>query len=903
MLRRSTGQGRGARSSVFQTNKLAFAVAFLLVPWMQAASAADTPGGPRRHSSPEAAQQHGIHNHHTPDHQHHHHQHQYSGNDADRVIKVDEPYAPQVAWTEPGDDSTHDTPYVVHKKNQPLNFRHPQHAANQIPERKHTKNTDNTNHNQHTNIPSDASALATLAPAQPVRAPTPPRHLRPRSADASGLSSPQVARSLEDWEVEDFVLLATVDGDLFASDRRTGSELWRLEVDQPMIETKHYRANSSILDEDYQPIDHYIWAVEPNRDGGLYVMIPDAGAGLMRTSFTMKRLVEELSPFADEHPPVVYTGDKKTTLITLDAATGRVLKWFGSSGSHINQAESCLRPDILYNMDSTECSSTGTITLGRTEYTVGIQRRDGRPIATLKYAEWGPNNYDRDLYHQYHTSLDNRYITSQHDGKVYAFDYRHSQTPSSPKFRQKFPAPVARVFDVCRPWDAPSDSNPELVVLPQPPMPSHDAEIARMRSNSIFLNQTASGSWYAMSGRVYPLILDAPVAKLSRDDWLDFAYQGIGTSASKTLVGTHFLEAFSPDGRQPATLPAGYLERDVDDMDINDSYFHELLPTEPQDVGLIDKVKLLPQSAINSIIDFVSNPTLILMIVIVLIYNVSNLRRSYQHFRAKDFFRSFVDSKGKAKVTTPSDADIDGQVAFEAAEFGVDVDGKRQDVAEVGPVEDVLPAPTAREVPPLHPPPEPQPVPQEVDVAQAVVDEANAASPEKKKKAHRGRRGGAKHRKGKGKDIPPSTNDDTVTPKPVDDEVSNIITMGGDARTRGVEPNVQVVQPNDMQSVVSSVIRMGNIEVNTEEQLGSGSNGTLVFAGKFDGRDVAVKRMLIHFYDIASQETRLLRESDDHPNGKFDIASGGEWFVLIYLGDSDTILLSAKPRWLSLHRP
>jgi serine/threonine-protein kinase/endoribonuclease IRE1 len=62
---------------------------------------------------------------------------------------------------------------------------------------------------------------------------------------------------------------------------------------------------------------------------------------------------------------------------------------------------------------------------------------------------------------------------------------------------------------------------------------------------------------------------------------------------------------------------------------------------------------------------------------------------------------------------------------------------------------------------------------------------------------------------------------------------------------------------------------MGNIEVNTDEQLGTGSNGTLVFAGKFDGRAVAVKRMLIQFYDIASQETRLLRESDDHPNGRF----------------------------------
>jgi serine/threonine-protein kinase/endoribonuclease IRE1 len=40
----------------------------------------------------------------------------------------------------------------------------------------------------------------------------------------------------------------------------------------------------------------------------------------------------------------------------------------------------------------------------------------------------------------------------------------------------------------------------------------------------------------------------------------------------------------------------------------------------------------------------------------------------------------------------------------------------------------------------------------------------------------------------------------------------------------------------------------------------------MVFEGEFDGRKVAVKRMLIQFFDIASQETKLLKESDDHPN-------------------------------------
>ncbi|KAI8393511.1 uncharacterized protein BYT42DRAFT_488608 [Radiomyces spectabilis] len=48
--------------------------------------------------------------------------------------------------------------------------------------------------------------------------------------------------------------------------------------------------------------------------------------------------------------------------------------------------------------------------------------------------------------------------------------------------------------------------------------------------------------------------------------------------------------------------------------------------------------------------------------------------------------------------------------------------------------------------------------------------------------------------------------------------------------------------------------------------LGYGSHGTVVYEGYFDGRTVAVKRLLIDFYDIAYQEVKLLQESDDHPN-------------------------------------
>uniref|UniRef100_A0A8C7JB65 non-specific serine/threonine protein kinase n=1 Tax=Oncorhynchus kisutch TaxID=8019 RepID=A0A8C7JB65_ONCKI len=69
------------------------------------------------------------------------------------------------------------------------------------------------------------------------------------------------------------------------------------------------------------------------------------------------------------------------------------------------------------------------------------------------------------------------------------------------------------------------------------------------------------------------------------------------------------------------------------------------------------------------------------------------------------------------------------------------------------------------------------------------------------------------------------------------------------------------------------VLRMTGIEVEVgkisfcpSEILGHGTEGTFVFRGRFDGRRVAVKRILPECFDVAEREVQLLRESDEHPN-------------------------------------
>ncbi|XP_034247460.1 serine/threonine-protein kinase/endoribonuclease IRE1 [Thrips palmi] len=59
---------------------------------------------------------------------------------------------------------------------------------------------------------------------------------------------------------------------------------------------------------------------------------------------------------------------------------------------------------------------------------------------------------------------------------------------------------------------------------------------------------------------------------------------------------------------------------------------------------------------------------------------------------------------------------------------------------------------------------------------------------------------------------------------------------------------------------------VGKITFFTAEVLGKGCEGTFVYRGLFDGRNVAVKRLLPECFSLADREVALLRESDQHAN-------------------------------------
>lgn len=75
----------------------------------------------------------------------------------------------------------------------------------------------------------------------------------------------------------------------------------------------------------------------------------------------------------------------------------------------------------------------------------------------------------------------------------------------------------------------------------------------------------------------------------------------------------------------------------------------------------------------------------------------------------------------------------------------------------------------------------------------------------------------------------------------------------------------------------------GKLTVFTDKILGYGSCGTIVYEGQYEGRKVAVKRMLAAFYKIAQREVTALLESDTHNN---IITYYAKVFCLNFLADA-----------------
>ncbi|KAJ9396421.1 hypothetical protein DTO282F9_6719 [Paecilomyces variotii] len=696
----------------------------------------------------------------------------------------------------------------------------------------------------------DVSALATLALAGSGRAVrAPPAQTSP----SAGLAPQLHARSLQDWEVEDFVLLATVDGTIHARDRKTGAPRWALEVpSSPMVESIYHRANRTQFD-DSQPEDDFLWIVEPSRDGSLYIYSPGPNAGLQKLGLTVRELVDE-TPYSGTDPAVTYTARKETTLYTVDARTGTILRVFSSRGP-ITPEESCRKVDGL-ETDEEDCESTGTLTLGRIEYAVAIQNTEtGTPICTLRYSEWVANNRDIDLQSQYYQTMDQSHIYSMHDGVVLGFDHSRMERP---RYTQRFSSPVVRVFDIARPVSVENpDARTPLVLLSQPlqpPDPDYGSTGLEERDSRVFIDCTEGGGWYAMSETTYPLVTGR--AKMAQCYEKDYFRDGQPLSSlnlaqqKAALAGVHLLNEPRSVRR---TIPS---ISGPSASELSNDTPRELMrsPSDPMYSPGLRRSVIIRKGWDNAIDIFVT--LLFLFIGAFVYFNSHNLQ---ELAKQKLDLKNIISSYGQPLSTPPTPVvgtsfSRDASPGASAQNMTIDVDfAHEQNDGNATPRrkrDTSVPAPDATPKVRIR---EPSRGPDGDDD----VDDIQLQEPEKKRKARRGRRGGQAHKR-KAK---PGTE---ATKSQADQVVETVKNLQPQPR---LEPDIQLSRTVSNEIVeMDGAIRIGQLKVYTDKVLGHGSHGTVVYKGSFDGRDVAVKRMLVEFYDIASHEVGLLQESDDHGN-------------------------------------
>ena len=146
------------------------------------------------------------------------------------------------------------------------------------------------------------------------------------------------------------------------------------------------------------------------------------------------------------------------------------------------------------------------------------------------------------------------------------------------------------------------------------------------------------------------------------------------------------------------------------------------------------------------------------------------------------------------------------------------------------------------------------------DVVDVQGSDETAPAPERKPRRKRGQRGGKNNKKKVGF-IEPTTD---VDEEDQGDENGHIQASSSNAIPKDIPLNDQGNHTIDGLTVTEKLLGISSSD--RSNNTGSGSQGTFVYEGVWEGIKVAVKRMQIENFEIAEKEVDHLRESDEHPN-------------------------------------
>lgn len=489
----------------------------------------------------------------------------------------------------------------------------------------------------------------------------------------------------------------------------------------------------------------------------------------------------------------------------------------------------------------------------------------------VTYSTWGPNKVDSDLMAQHAKSPDNLYVTPLHDSSILAWSTDGGKKPA--RWVGHTSSIAVNVFDVFRPSVTPLDS---LMILPHPAYSQLTANNDHLLT-SAYIQRIKNDQWFAMSGRNFPaLVLNAPPAV-----WSDTSPDARSYSSSEellhALIGVHSnLGNASPFPRShlsSSPLVGGYngllgIEGPASGRsgDVASNYPYRLPseisrssppiplpPTPPQPFlytptptsRILESGLRVLENALAFFVFFIA------LLAIARFGWVPQLQGFLELAEKLLRRRDIVPTPERVVVpilVTPAEVE-DSKDRNEATAPSVSTTDEIDVPERVAPLTPLLLASDNLETPST---PRTLPTPRSVEIQEPEkkISEDNSVSPIKKRK--RGSRGGKKNNiKKKEKESSPEA--EQAEPVPV-------IPLVNDANIKVNGAGLASVALDNFNPTQMSLLDV------SKEVIGYGSHGTVVLKGVFENREVAVKRMLLDFYEVASQEVALLQESDDHPN-------------------------------------
>lgn len=674
---------------------------------------------------------------------------------------------------------------------------------------------------------------------------------------------------LADLELAPVLVVTTVDGSVYGMDRPSGQVLWTLESQsdraprKPLVSTMYGTrsledlARAARVDNDPTLMRALqgdgLYIVEPSRDGDLYLLRLPAGASrpqLEKLPFTLPQLVA-LSPFSlSSDDTRIFVAEKHTSLVELNVFTGRVRAVYSSRAV----PPPLQAPDWRASDADDDALESPWVYMSRTDYVLRIHTRtEPQAAQTLHYRVYGPNHADRDVAALWTQTppMDHRaFLASPSNATLLCFNTDAARRGAARRSTDAWPVEWATPLS-----DAPVDVF-DVVFAPPPPTPlshhgpllrpvlvPHDpgdapAILAHARGDegaalshpTAYLGATAQGHLYALGQGHHPLVAL---------DGLAGARRGAASRAPGGLfqpwVGGYEVPLVPGDAQVPllgAPTPVPLLGAAPSAAPPTSMWTRRLVA---QCVGLAVLCALIARG----------------------LWLIWHDRRA-PHVLVDALVFDDAGAIGAADGAS-SDEDVSLAAPGRAPELDAPRDAPRD-----------APAPTVAAAPTVAGPPN---VATPTRGATTTSDDAAAAVDVdvKKKRRRRGKRAGAAvlARQAQRAGAEPAAD---RTADDGDLVVSSPMESGERLREASPAPDVSFGSRDGGTSAAAESGTGAAAEGGTtalhisDEVLGYGSSGTVVFRGTFQGRAVAVKRLLRDFVDMASKEVSLLQSADNHPN-------------------------------------